>query len=256
MNVYMKRLFGVVISISMAFVLAACGNKATQETVEVETSKINDSDSQDEEVTSVYTVTLNPDGMGEVAYKEGLDAQFTADDDYFQTCEIGVDEPTTYTFSARTNEEGWSFVKWTKDGEDYAAEPTVIHDIEDSADFKAVFEYFDGNVVYDYGTSDIYSKEDMDSAIDVIMDEFNTWEGYELHSIRYASDDFNSDANLSWLNELDGEHNFTECIEFLSDYRTPLEGNEVVSANCIYKDWTWCLAREDGGQWVLVSYGY
>ena len=128
MNVYMKRLFGVVISISMAFVLAACGNKATQETVEVETSKINDSDSQDEEVTSVYTVTLNPDGMGEVAYKEGLDAQFTADD-YFQTCEIGVDEPTTYTFSARTNEEGWSFVKWTKDGEDYAAEPTVIHNI-------------------------------------------------------------------------------------------------------------------------------
>ena len=44
-------------------------------------------------------------------------------------------------------------------------------------------------VKIDYGNSVIYSEEDMNLAINIIKDEFNTWEGCELHSITYSSDD-------------------------------------------------------------------
>lgn len=45
------------------------------------------------------------------------------------------------------------------------------------------------DVSVDYGNSTLYTKEDMDSAIALIKKEFGTWEGCELHSIAYSSDD-------------------------------------------------------------------
>ena len=40
-----------------------------------------------------------------------------------------------------------------------------------------------------YGSSSIYSEEDMNAAIELIKEEFSTWEGCELHDIFYSSDD-------------------------------------------------------------------
>ena len=52
-------------------------------------------------------------------------------------------------------------------------------------------------VTIDYGTSTIYTKEDMDEAIRLIRQEFDTWKGCELHSIRYTTDDNCNDGNVS-----------------------------------------------------------
>ena len=43
----------------------------------------------------------------------------------------------------------------------------------------------------------------MDEAIEVIIGEFSTWEGCELHSIAYSSDEFCNDSNIAWMNELE-----------------------------------------------------
>ena len=59
------------------------------------------------------------------------------------------------------------------------------------------------DVVIDYGTSEIYTKADIDEAIAQVKEMFNTWEGCELHSIRYESDDCNSEENIKWMNEHD-----------------------------------------------------
>lgn len=98
----------------------------------------------------------------------------------------------------------------------------------------------------------------MDSAIQVIMDEFNSWGGYEMHSIRYVSDDCNSEENIEWLNSHGDGNDYTECIEFVTDYRTPLDDKEAITVenNCIYKDYEWWLARTSGGNWILVDSGY
>lgn len=57
------------------------------------------------------------------------------------------------------------------------------------------------NLVIDYGTSSIYTKDDMDEAIDVIKKQFSSFEGCELHSLSYTSDDAcNNEDNIAWMN--------------------------------------------------------
>ena len=53
-----------------------------------------------------------------------------------------------------------------------------------------------------YGSSSIYSEEDMNAAIELIKEEFSTWEGCELHDIFYSSDDEVNEENIAWMNEL------------------------------------------------------
>ena len=112
----------------------------------------------------------------------------------------------------------------------------------------------------DYGTSDLYSQDDMDSAITEFKKEFENWRGCELHSIRYAGDDCNSAENLEWLNSLNEGSNYTECIEFVTDFHSPVE-DELLEGTAWepdeeYTDWQWWLARTEGGAWELVTWGY
>ena len=60
------------------------------------------------------------------------------------------------------------------------------------------------NITVDYGDSAVYTEQDMDDAIKVIEEMIGSWEGCELHSISYSSDDVCTDEkNLSWMNDLE-----------------------------------------------------
>ena len=67
----------------------------------------------------------------------------------------------------------------------------------------------------------------MDEAIEVIIGEFSTWVGCELHSIAYSSDEFCNDSNIAWMNELEEaddagkREDFTQCIMFTGSFHTP-----------------------------------
>ena len=118
------------------------------------------------------------------------------------------------------------------------------------------------NVVPDYGESAVYTREDMDEAILLIRKEFGTWKGCELHSIRYAGDECLTEENLEWLREL-GKANgldaeYTQCIEFLTDYHSPKTSEQAGAWNVDYEytDWQWWMARTEGGQWELLTWGY
>ncbi len=116
------------------------------------------------------------------------------------------------------------------------------------------------DVAIDYGKSKLYTKEDMDAAIEKINAEFGNWKGCEMHSIRFASDDFNSDDNIKWVNELKEGKNYTQCIQFLSDFHSPVKDEDLKNTawepDQEYKDYQWVLARTDGGEWELVNWGY
>lgn len=115
-------------------------------------------------------------------------------------------------------------------------------------------------VSIDYGNSALYSKEDMDAAIAVIRKEFDTWDGCELHSISYGSDDACSAENIKWMNELeaanDAQETFSQCILFKSDFHSPKNGGGAWNADQEYTDWQWWLARSEGGAWKLMTWGY
>ena len=116
------------------------------------------------------------------------------------------------------------------------------------------------NIKINYGASSIYTKAEMDEAIELIKKEFRTWDGCELHSISYSTDDACSEANIAWMNEMematDAEETFTQCIMFKSDFHSPLHGGSGFNPDEEYTDWQWWLARSQGGQWKLMTYGY
>ena len=120
----------------------------------------------------------------------------------------------------------------------------------------------ENKVAIDYGSSSLYTREDMDAAISQIMKEFNTWKGCELHSIRYASDEKCNSENLAWLNRTqaarDAKELFTQVISFVSDFHSPKKNTAMTAWNEDYEytDWQWWLGRSDGGKWKLVDWGY
>ena len=115
------------------------------------------------------------------------------------------------------------------------------------------------DVTVDYGSSALYTQEDMDAAIKLIRAEFDTWKGCELHSIRYAGDECFTEENLRWMDEhVDDGPGFAQCIEFLSDFHSPKSSAQAGAFNVDYEytDWSWWLARTEGGEWVLLDWGY
>ena len=108
----------------------------------------------------------------------------------------------------------------------------------------------------DYGDSDLYTQAELEAAAALIREQFESFEGCELHALRYAGDVCNSAGNLQWMNSLEDGKNFTQVVEFLSDFHSPVEGGGAWEADQEYTDWQWWLAREDGGDWQLLTWGY
>ena len=112
------------------------------------------------------------------------------------------------------------------------------------------------DVSIDPGTSELYSVKDRLAAMVRILDQFDTWEGCEMHSIRYAGDACNSEENLQWMNDLGNGDAFSQCIEFVSDFHSPKEAYGAWEADSEYTEWQWWLARSEGGDWELMTWGY
>ena len=137
-------------------------------------------------------------------------------------------------------------------------------------DWPAVWESLDlelpPDVEFDYGTSELYTPEDLVSALALILDEFATWEGTEMHKLAYMGDECNTDENVKWMNDLknakaeketdDSDPDFTQCICFESSFHSPKEASGAWEADHEYTGWQWWLARADEGPWQLLTWGY
>ena len=103
--------------------------------------------------------------------------------------------------------------------------------------------------------SAIYTAEDLAEAEARIHEEFDTW-GCELHRLEYAGDECCTEENLVWMNNLSNGEPFDQCMEFLSDFSSPRDGGGAWEPNYEYTDWQWWLARSNGGDWQLLTWGY
>ncbi len=110
------------------------------------------------------------------------------------------------------------------------------------------------NVTIDYGESKLYSNDDMDAAIQVIRETFDTFDGCKLYSLSYAGDE-TCEESLPYCQSLSEEQEITQCIVFGSSFRSPRNGGGAWTANAEYT-WTWYLAKGAAGDWVLLTYGY
>ena len=96
--------------------------------------------------------------------------------------------------------------------------------------------------------------------ITLIKQTFEGWEGCELHSISYTSDEENNADNLSWMNELAKGQNlegyYDQVIAFKSSFHSPKKEIGAWNPDQEYDDWGWWLARKDNGKWDLLTWGY
>ena len=113
-----------------------------------------------------------------------------------------------------------------------------------------------GEVDIDLASSDLYSGDDRQEAVNLIRAEFDTWDGCVLHSLLYAGDECNSEDNIKWMNELNPGQDYTQCMEFLSSFHSPVENAGAWDPDTEYEDYQWWLARANSGSWELISWGY
>ena len=112
------------------------------------------------------------------------------------------------------------------------------------------------DVDIDYGTSDLYTEEELAEAAVQIKCEFASWEGCELHSLKYAGDECNTGENIEWLDSLADGTKYVGAAEFTADFHSPVEGGGAWEADEEYTDYQWWLGRTKDGGWDLLTWGY
>lgn len=101
--------------------------------------------------------------------------------------------------------------------------------------------------------SDIYSAEDIDTAINTIIKEFKrNWKGCKLTEIYYAGDKISSEYQ-DWADRNDAD----EVIVLLSSFDVDHSGGDgSLNPDSTYSNWCWILVRDKGGNWKHVDHGY
>ena len=115
------------------------------------------------------------------------------------------------------------------------------------------FAQEEGGAMIDLGESEIFSQEDLEAAVDVILAEFSGWEGCEMHFLGYGGD-ARSLAELEYVQE-HYEEGYDEVAVFLSAFRSPKEQYGAWEADTEYT-YSWCAARIDKGDWKLINWGW
>ena len=117
--------------------------------------------------------------------------------------------------------------------------------------------YTGGPVSIDYGTSKIYTEDELKDAVIQIKCQFAFWGNVDLKSIRYAGDEKATDEMLKKMNEVNPDGKYTQVAEFLMDFHTPKDvGDTTLKADSDYTDYQWWLARTADSGWEIVTFGY
>ena len=88
--------------------------------------------------SAAIIVTINTEGRGMIGYEPGETVPELDPEWPYQSAQINLADAETYTFAAAP-EEGSAFVKWTKNGADFSADPVITVLLDETADFIAVF---------------------------------------------------------------------------------------------------------------------
>ncbi len=117
--------------------------------------------------------------------------------------------------------------------------------------------YTGGKAEIDYGTSAIYSEEDLKAAVIQIECKFASYDGCVLKNIRYAGDEAVTEQELERMNTINPDAKYTKVVKFLMDFHTPEDvGDMTFKPDADYNDYGWWLARTDEGGWEIVTFGY
>jgi D-alanyl-D-alanine carboxypeptidase len=111
-------------------------------------------------------------------------------------------------------------------------------------------------VTIDYGSSKLYKKDDLESAVIQIKCKFAFYDGFELSAIRYAGDKYVTDKKLNEIKKADPKSKYTDIAKFLMDFRTSKNtGDTKLKPDTDYKDYECWLARTKDDGWEVLDFG-
>ena len=101
--------------------------------------------------------------------------------------------------------------------------------------------------------SELYSYDDINSAIETIVKEFdNEWKGCILNEIYYAGDEVSMNYQ-DWADRYQAD----EVLVLLSSFDVDASGGDgSLNPNSRYEGWAWILVRKATGEWKHVDHGY
>ena len=120
---------------------AACGSNNASEAPASETAHETSTDisAAGGADTDTISLTVNTEGMGQIAQAEA--GEEPAFDDEFpqQSLAVNLQEPADYVLGAKAD-EGWKFVGWMKDGETFSTDEQITVTVSEDMELVAVFE--------------------------------------------------------------------------------------------------------------------
>lgn len=100
--------------------------------------------------------------------------------------------------------------------------------------------------------SALYSQNDINNAIDIILDYFSkNFDGCNLKEISYIGDEQNKNYQ-DWANR----YNKEEVIVLISSFETNSSCKGTFNPNSGYSNYNWILVRDRNGRWECIDQGY
>ncbi len=109
------------------------------------------------------------------------------------------------------------------------------------------------NVEVVIGESEIYSEQEIQSSIDIVLNKFKDFPA-TLNKIWY-DEEKSKDASKAWAEQ----YNADEAIILYSNFKTykgEQATNSGLNSDSEYSNWSWILVRINKGKWKLMTWGY
>lgn len=102
-------------------------------------------------------------------------------------------------------------------------------------------------------SSEIYSEEDIQSAINIVISRFREgWSNTTLLEVRYIGDDW-LDSYQDWADRNEADEVIVILVDF---YISRFANNPVMINGHTYEDYNYILVRNEGEEWQIVDQGY
>ena len=98
--------------------------------------------------------------------------------------------------------------------------------------------------------SEIYSKRDIEKAMNKVYSQFAFFEGCILLELEY-DEEYSKARMEDWAENYDAD----EAIVLLSKFYVAAENGSLAPGET-YSKWNWILVRDKGGFWELKTWGY
>lgn len=103
------------------------------------------------------------------------------------------------------------------------------------------------------GKSEIFTQGEIESAMEVAMNYFRKeFDGCTMTKIEYIESRSQA-ASVEWAQQYGAD----EAIVLYSGFDVDASGGDgSLNPNSTYNNWQWILTRDEGGEWVLRTWGY